>query len=1036
MTGTDLLVPAATTALVAEASDVAHVEVGVLGPVQLHGPNGAVDVRQGLPRVLLASLVVRAGETVSTDVLIEQLWPERPPANPANALQVQVSYLRRRLREAGDGIRIDRFGPGYRLVFVDGDVDARRFERTVDAVGVALPQPESATAARALLVELENALATWRGTPFADATYLSFAEADITRLEELRLVALEQRADLLDRLGRHGEAVAELQALTGEHGFREGLWVRLATSLYRAGRQADALRACTTARQRLADELGLDPGPELRTLEQRILEQDPALAWSPLPGDAEPTTVAPDGRERAEPTSRRVPIPASISPLIGRRWEVDAVGELLQTERLVTLVGPGGVGKTRIAYEAARRVPDAVVIELGAVHGPGQVASVVAAAAGVPTRPGRDPLDAVADRIGDDAWLLLLDTCEHVVDEVADGASRLLRSCPALRVLATSRQPLGVRGERTWPVPVLELPDPAANRATDVQAAAAARLFVERARAANPRFELDDSNAAAVAAICRALDGLPLAIELAAARTSALSPGAVLDRLEDRFSLLSRGGRDAERRQQSLRATLEWSIDLLDEDERGFLAMLGVFAGAFDLRAVEAVVGGGTSDVVDALAALVDRSLLVALGDDRYTLLDTVRAYTTELLDAAGPDATADLHRRHAAWYAGVAAACDPYGHGPLPQGWPRLRADAANLRAAVRWSFGPDGDAAVGASLVGSLAGSLVLDGAFAEADEWLELAMAAPASDADATKVFRGAAIVALYQGRFSDSLAAARASHARASASGEPMLVASSSLTVGSALWGLGDLDASADILRDAVERFDVAGDLRGRGFALARLARTLTAAGDPSAVEVATAAVDDLEASSDDWMRVPALDHLAAALWAAGDLDAAAERATEAVAAAERLGSYSGGLSALELLGRIRLAAGDPAGAEAAQVRAVDRASRVANAGVTADALEGIAEARAATGDLATTAWLLACAGAVRAVAGVAASDAKAARLDALADRAMAVLGDEAYARATHTGRRLAPAAALDRLRQASEVMKARTAAVAARPPTWR
>jgi hypothetical protein len=404
----------------------------------------------------------------------------------------------------------------------------------------------------------------------------------------------------------------------------------------------------------------------------------------------------------------------------------------------------------------------------------------------------------------------------------------------------------------------------------------------------------------------------------------------------------------------------------------------------------------------------------VAGGDDRYLLLDTVRAFAVELLEEAGPAAVDEHRRRHATWYAEVAHACDPYGHGPLPQGWPLLRADAANLRAALRWSFGPGGDAAVGARLVGSLAGSMVLDGAFAEIDEWLGSAMQADVADADAAKVLRGVAVVALYQGRFPDSLAAARAGHARAEASGEPMLVASMSLTVGSALWGVADLDASAATLRDAVERFDAAGDLRGRGFALARLARTLTAAGAPSAVDVATAAVDDLEASHDDWMRVPALEHLAAALWAAGDLDAATGRATEAVDAAERVGSYSGGLSALGLLARILLAAGDAAAAEAAHAQAIERGSRVANTGVVADALEGIAEARASTGDHHTAAWVLACATSVRASGGTALPPGRRAEIDALADQLRHALGDEPYARTTHDGRRIPPLTALTRL----------------------
>jgi len=858
----DLLLGASsTTAPMAQAGTTRRVEVGVLGPMQLVGPDGPVDVRPGLSRVLLTALVARAGHSVATDVLIEQIWSDHLPANPANALQVQVSYLRSRMRDAGDGIRIDRDGPGYRLVIDHGDIDAQRFERTVHEVAAALPRSASIADAELLLASVEEALATWRGAPFADTMYLPFTGAEIARLEELRLVAFEQRAELLDLLGRHGEAVAWLRPLVGEHPLREQLWILLVTSLYRNGRQAEALRAFARARDLLIDELGISPGPELQVLEQRILNQDPEPTWTPMPdsegvppGDARGVAPAP-----VVPSPRRRPIPASISPLIGRRWEVDAVGDLLRSERLLTLVGPGSV-----------------------------------------------------------------------------------------------------------------------------------RLFVERAQATNPRFELNDDNATAVGAICCALDGLPLAIELAAARTSLLSPAAVLERLEDRFALLTRGGRDAESRQRSLRATLEWSVDLLDAEE--------------------------AVDALDSLAALVDRSLVVATGDDRYLLLDTVRAFALELLEQAGPVAVADHHRRHAAWYTEVAYFCDPAGHGPLPRAWPRLRAEAANLRAAVHWSFGTGGDIARGARLVGSLAGSMVLDGAFAEIDEWLGWAIQAEIADGDAAKVLRGMAVVALYQGRFPDSVAAARASLSRAEAGNNPLIIASSSLTVGSALWGVGDLDGSAAMLRSAVDRFDAAGDVRGRGFALARLARTLTAAGDPTAVAVASAAVDDLEASNDDWMAVPALEHLACALWKAGDLDAAAGRAAEAVEAASRIGSYSGGLSALGLQGRIRLASGDLAGAEQAHLDTIDRASKVANAGIVADALEGIAEARSSNGDHATAAWALACAGAVRSEAGVPPAPAYRPLLEDLTARIRHALGDEHFARASHEGRRATPLDIVKRLRQ--------------------
>jgi predicted ATPase/DNA-binding SARP family transcriptional activator len=1014
-------------------------DVRVLGPVEVVGPDGPIELRPGLSRVLLLALVVRAGRAVPADVLVEQLWGDHPPENPANSLQVNVSYLRRQLRPVTDRIAIERQGNGYRVAVDLDAIDAHRFERAIEGAAAAAGEVRSAAGVERLLAAVDEALAAWRDTPFADAAGLPFTEADAARLEELRLVALEQRAELLGLLGRHAEAVAWLQPLVAEHPLRERLWALLVTALYRDGRQADALRAYGAARRHLVDELGIEPGPALRDVERAVLAQDPALAWSPLPDGDDHTApvvdrVPPEAAERdaaereqeraggdgsAGTPRRRAAIPASISPLIGRLWEVGAVGELIDQHRLVTLVGPGGVGKTRLAYEAARtRTAATAAIELGAVDDPARLPSVVAAAVPVPTTPGRDPLEVVADRIGDDDWLLVLDTCEHLLDAVAAAAAGLLHACPNLRILATSRQALGVAGELAWPVPVLDLPEEGGARATDVAAAASVRLFVERARAANPRFELTDDNAAAVAAICRALDGLPLALELAAGRAGVLSPAAIRDRLDDRFALLSRGSRDAARRQRSLRATVEWSHELLSDEERRCFAALGVFSGGFDLPAAEAVTDFG-GDVLDVVAGLVDRSLVVAGGHDRYHLLDTLQAFADERLRAeTDPRWSAGaVRRRHAEWFAALAIECDPHAHGPLPKGWPRLRADAANLRAALRWAFGPDGDPALGARMVGALAGSMCLDGAFAEADEWLERARPAAADDVTAAALDRGTAVVALYQGRYDECVAASRRSVTHAEATGDPVLIASCALPLGSALWGAGALDESIAVLRAAAERFDAAGDVRGRGFALARLARSLADAGDPTAVETAIAAVDDLESSSDDWMTVGALDHLAYALLLAGDVDAARDRAEAAGELAERIGSYSGHLSALTLIGRAHLASGDTTGATAAHVQAVERAGRVGNAGMVIENLDALADVAAASDEPALAASLAAAAQAGRdrsgtpgRAAGVA---ARTRRLEVLG----AALGDDALAAASAAGAGWEPAEALDRVRAA-------------------
>lgn len=1002
------------------------VELRVLGPLQVVGPDGELEVRRGLPAVLLTALVVRAGEVVPADLLIEELYRDRPLRNAANALQVQVSYLRRQLRPAGDRVAIERHGEGYRLVLDGVGVDAWRFDQVVGDLRRALPDLATRPAAEAWLATLEEVLAGWRGEAFQDAADVAHAQPERARLDELRVVAGEQRAELLTALGRHAEAAAVLQALVAEHPLREGLWGALILALHRAGRQAEALRAYADARQRLVEELGIEPGRDLRALERAVLDQDPELAWTPCLADDEPREgasappvappVAPSPPDRPAPpaaTPRRRGIPASVSPLIGRAWEVGAVVALVADHRLVTLVGPGGVGKTRIAFEAAgaRSTPTAVV-DLAAVSDPATVPSVLAAAVPVATTPGDDPLVAVADRIGDDPWLIVLDTCEHVLDQAATVAEDLLHRCPELRILATSRQALDVGGEHAWPVPTLELPTPDAATANEVGATAAVRLFVDRAQATHPRFVLDDDNAPAVAAICRTLDGLPLAIELAAARVGLLTPASILDRLEDRFGLLTRARPDAGSRQRSLLETVRWSHELLAPEEQRFFAALGVFAGSFDLAAAEALaaIEEGGADGLGLLASLVDRSLVVAGGDDRYRLLDTLRELARQEL-AADPARRDRAARAHAEWYLGVALRADPVSHGPLPGSWAGLRADAADLRGALAWAFGPSGDPALGARLVGALAGSMALDGAFAEADRWITRAETATTDDVTCATVLRGKAVVALYRGRYEAAVAAAEASVAHARATGSRRLEASTAVALGSALWGVGEHTRSAEVLDGAATLFDAEGDVRGRGFALARRARSLTALGHPDAVACATAGVDDLETTRDDWMTVAALDHLAEALLRSGDARSAAARADQAIALAAEVGSTSGWVGAQAVRARVHLATGDHDDAVAALRAAAGRALEVRNMGAVADGLEGLAGVAEQAGDVPGAVALLAAAGAVRAGSEGAVPAHLAGEREALDARLRAALPAEEHEAARRRGAHLSPADAL-------------------------
>ena len=395
-------------------------------------------------------------------------------------------------------------------------------------------------------------------------------------------------------------------------------------------------------------------------------------------------------------TTARAGVPAAMTSLVGRARERDEVEALLSNEtRLVTLVGAGGCGKTRLAREiaadlASRTGDDAHWVELGGLEEPALVAEAVATAVDGRSRSGGEPVDALIEWLGDTELLLMLDNCEHLAGACAQLAGRLLRACPGLRVLATSREPLAVDGEVTYPVEPLPLPDPAARTASQIASAESVQLFELRARQARPGFALRDEHAAAVAGICRHLDGIPLALELAAARVRVLTPRQIEQGLSDRFRLLTGGGRDAPARQRTLEASLDWSYDLLESPQRLALARLSVFAGGFDLDAAQWVVAGediDSSSVLDLLTALAERSLLQVETDGeqraRYRLLETIRLYAgARLAELDDPDRVRD---RHLDFHVGLAEQARDGLAGRHARTWAsRLAAALDDLRAAM----------------------------------------------------------------------------------------------------------------------------------------------------------------------------------------------------------------------------------------------------------------------------------------------------------------------------------------------------------------
>ncbi|MEV4095892.1 BTAD domain-containing putative transcriptional regulator [Streptosporangium saharense] len=694
---------------------------GVLGPLAVWSADGElVAVPEPKVRSLLAALLMARGQVVSADRLVDELWGDVPPANPTGALQTLVSRLRRVLARAGGQILLAHRALGYVLDVADDAVDASRFTALTARARTATDPRERAD----LFTE---ALALWRGNAFADFVDEEFARAAITRLEEQRLLALEEQAEARLELGEHGLLAGELGDLTGRHPLRERLRAAHMRALYGAGRASEALDSYRDLRRRLEQELGLEPGPELAALQQEILRQAPALRAVPAPAPRRHTNL---------------PVPATA--LVGRSDSVPEVRALIAASRLVTLTGPGGVGKTRLAVEVAFGLtgshPDgAWLVELAA-QAPDttdeELAEVVAATLGVRDDTGRSGpsprtlLDRLSDALRTQRLLLVLDNCEHVIEAAADLAQALLRNAPGVRILATSQEPLNIPGEQVWPVPPLELPADTSDQAV-LRASAAVRLFLDRAAAASPGFALTDGNARAIASICRRLDGIPLALELASTRVRVLGAGELAERLDDRFRLLTGGHRGAPARQRTLRAMIDWSWELLTAAEQAVLRRLAVHSDGCTLEAAEAVCAGAgvkPAEVLELLTRLVDRSLVLVTHEadgSRYRLLESVSAY---LLERLRETEYAWVRHAHASYYAAFAERADSLLRGADQRYWlRRLDAETANLRGALD-SAAADSDGPLMRRLVHAMAWYWFLRGRLTEANRYLTLALALP--------------------------------------------------------------------------------------------------------------------------------------------------------------------------------------------------------------------------------------------------------------------------------------------------------------------
>ncbi|WP_019631994.1 BTAD domain-containing putative transcriptional regulator [Actinomadura atramentaria] len=881
---------------------------GVLGETRAWRDDGA-EIPLGGParRALLALLLVRPGDAVPVDRLVAALYDDAPDAE--HALQSQVSRLRRALRPDCD---VERTAAGYRVAVPPDSVDAARFDALADE-GRARLRAGDADAAAELL---SAALALWRGDALSDVPE-SARSADAVRLTERRLAALEDRleADVL----RGAPPVAELRRLVAEHPLRERLHGLLMRALAADGSPAGALEAFADARRVLADELGADPSPDLAALHGELLGG-----------------VAP-----ARP-------PAPLTALLGRADDLAGVTRLLTESRLTTLLGPGGVGKTRLAIEVANRAGGEVVyVPLASIPGsaaPGPrdvdlgglgVAGAVLAALGLRETGlfggGLGGLDAAVGRVaaalgGRDA-LLVLDNCEHVVEDAAAFAVRVLAACSGLRVLATSREPLAVTGEHLWPVRPLP-------------SDAAVRLFAERAAAVRPGLVPDEEQARR---ICRALDDLPLAVELAAARLRTLDAADLADRLGDRLGrldVLDRRGRGADARHLTLRAVVGWSWELLPADEQRAAARFSVFAAGATAAAARAVCGADEA-VLDSLA---DKSLLEVSGG-RYRMLETVRAYAAERLDASG--GTADARAAHAAHALAVARGALPglLGGGQLAR-LAELAAEHDDLLAAVRWAIG-SGATDVALDLLAALSPYLLIRGRTGTASALAADLLAAVGADRPWREEHVACLLLAAGESLPDPAWAAHRAAAADVLAG--PRTGRYPFLPMRWLMAAAGAEDTSLDAAYALLAAERAAADPWARAAAHLTSGYPALAAGEHTAAEREfTDAVELFRAVGDRWGTALALDALAGLAGLRGDTARAVALTDEALLLADALAAVEDRADLLVNRGDYR-AADDPAGARADYEEAALVARRAGSPAYVAAARRGLADLALAAGD---------------------------------------------------------------------------------------
>jgi len=943
------------------------VSFSVLGVVAAFDPDGAVlSLGSNRRRALLAAWLVNFGHPLSVDQLIDMLWNGMPPRTAATMVHGAVAGLRKALesgRRHGAAHLVATRGGGYVLDVDPGQLDMFRFEhllsqgrRLVDA------SPSRAAAV------LTDALMLWRGPALAGLDQ-PFARDAAARLDELRVECAELRMAAELELGQHHDVVAELESLAARHPLRERLHAQLVVALYRCGRPSDALAAYRRLRDTLDAELGVEPGPELRDLELAVLRRSDELELRV------PVKAGAGRRGRA--------LPAQISSFVGRARELQELAALLRTHRLVTLTGTGGSGKTRLALEMAGKIAaggpvDAMLVDLTSVTTSTLFDDTLADALGVRAEPGRALAATIAVALSRHETVIVLDNCEHLLDECAAFVQGLLAASTEVRLVATSREPLGVPGELVYSVRPLQMA--ASDDDWDrIAACEAVQLFTSRAAAARSGFVVTADDAQLVLEVCRRVDGLPLAIELAAARAASMPLNDLAGLLGDRFRLLDSAVRTADARHRSLATTMSWSYDLLTEAERVLFAQVAVFPAAFDLEAAMAVAGGTEllgHNVVLLLSRLVVCSTVQredGAGESaatRYRLLETTRQFARRYLTDRE---LVELRERHARHYLARVQEAERHLFRAGSAPWlARLHDESDNLRAALEWSFGPTGDPQVGIGLVSGLWHYWDLRGARGEGLHWVHAGLDAIGADRPEDRIPLLSAGALLHLGRSDFETTQAQA--------GEQLTLARTAQAQaweGDALgmlatiaWARGRFDRAQQLYEDAITASIKGGDLWRAALEEAQLARLHRDRNEPDAAKaIAIRSLAHAVEVGEELARGLAVDVLASLELRWGDVSQARALADEALAHYRLVGYQEGEASALHLAGQIALAEHERGPAGAAFEHSLQLCQRIGHRAGAAAALQGLARVATAAADIETATRLAGEAAALRAEIGI-------------------------------------------------------------------